>query len=68
VDDLTWPLGATPASGLSALPPEEDPRPFLRLFDTCSAAAGALRSRHATLNRPEPADPIATTLTTVRAA
>ncbi len=62
------PHGATLRRDWWAQPPTEDPRPFLRPFDTRTAAVTALRYRHATLNKPAPADPIDTTLRTVQAA
>lgn len=62
------PHGATLRRLWWAIPPVEDPRPFPRPFDTRGAAVHALRYRHATLHRPAPADPLDTTLGTVRAA
>ncbi len=62
------PHGGTLRRDWWAIPPAEDPRPIPRPFDTRGAAVSTLRYRHATLNRPQPADPIDTTLSTVRAA
>lgn len=62
------PTGGTLRRYWWASAPVEDPRPLPRPFDTRAAAVAALRYRHATFNRPAPADPLDTTLSTVRAA